>query len=190
MLPGGPGPNAVASHLPGLHVNASYRVEGPIYFGGCNGSVPSEPVVLNATATGGAPPYNFSWYFVYGSPPVTGNPVYHTFHNGGSDWVDQENVTLNVTDSAGTWLLDQVHIAGVYGPAPECVAPSQGFPVLVVGAVLAVVALVIGVLEARDRSGRNRTDPPREGKEDGPKGEPRGEPRGEPGKRSEGTPSP
>lgn len=150
--PSGPEPSS-------LHVNASYRLEAST-LGGCTDALPSESLGLNATATGGVPPYQFAWDFGDGSANATGNPVQHTFHNGGADWVDAENISLIVTDGSGATVHQDLQVPGIYGTPAKCVSPSQWTPVLVVGGVLAAVALIVGILEARDRGARKRPPAP------------------------------
>ena len=107
---------------------------------------------FRGNASGGVPPYQFSWNFGDGSPPSTEESPSHVFVRG-SGW----NVTLNVTDAAMDHASASLYVAF---PAFSCPAelvspPAYQTPFAVVLAAIVVIAAVTSILLRRRRARRN-----------------------------------
>jgi len=102
---------AQASVVP--RINATYS---PEFSESCNPYRAS--VHFFANATGGVPPYNFSWNFEDGSPVVFLQDPVHSFASPGV-----YNPVLTVTDSKG---YSNGTFLSLYLPAPPCAAPETG----------------------------------------------------------------
>jgi PKD repeat protein len=92
--------------------------EGSVLTGSCRPVTVT--VTLTGNATGGAPPYSFTWYFGPNSPLSYGRETNHTYTVPGA-----YNVTLWVLDSAN----DNASVTQpVYAPSPPCPVPVPGSP--------------------------------------------------------------
>lgn len=119
-----------------------------------NGTSPLT-VKFTASATGGLPPYNYTWNFTLGGGTAQGATVIHTFRTSFTQAFD---VTLLVTDSRGDVASEHVSIKVLAGPSVPPYSPPP--PWVLYGIVGAVVALLVTwtSLEVRGRvmSGRER----------------------------------
>lgn len=71
-------------------------------------------------ASGGVPPYAWSWDYGDGSPPASGqDPIVHTYSGGGN-----YTIRLTVTDSLGTSDTKQITVAVSAGAATASNIPS------------------------------------------------------------------
>jgi PKD repeat protein len=112
----GPGLISEARPLaPGLAANFT---EGSVLTGTCRRIAAT--VTLTGNATGGVPPYNFTWYFGPDSPLSYGRETNHTYTVPGA-----YNVTLWVLDSAKN---NASVTQPVYAPSPPCPVPVPGSP--------------------------------------------------------------
>ncbi|MDE1820928.1 MAG: PKD domain-containing protein [Euryarchaeota archaeon] len=151
-----------------------------------NGTTVEELYTLDGAAVGGTPPYRYQWTFGDGSQsPVQSNAsVNHTFRRTTGPWTFL--VTLQVSDSAGaSWnAIEAVHLhPPAYGGGPGL--PWTGSPfalgwLIVLVAVLAVAAALIGVLVRRKMQTHGQAPRRRSGITLEPADVPRG---GEPGTR-------
>lgn len=99
-------------------IQASFT-ESSVHTGTCRPF--TENVTLMGSASGGVPPYNFTWSFGSGSALSYGPETNHTYAATGS-----YNVTLSVTDSE----RDTVSVTQPVGvpPPPGCLFPIVGGP--------------------------------------------------------------
>lgn len=102
---------------------------------------PGEPVALNVSASGGLPPYRFTWSWLPNGT-ASGSDAIVSFDRPGT-----YNVTIRVSDSAGgsnetVWIVTVV-------PAPPPAGVSVGLVLLVV--IAAVAALVATAWALRRR---------------------------------------
>jgi YVTN family beta-propeller protein len=94
---------------------------------------------LYGNATGGSPPYTYSWNFGDGSPPSTLQDPEHTY-------VSFPNVaTLTVTDHQGNQSQESVTIPGVVATCPTP-APISLLPSLIVLALGTILGIVVGLV--------------------------------------------
>jgi PKD domain-containing protein len=97
---------------PASELEASFT-EGSTLTGTCQPITVT--VSLTGNATGGIPPYNFTWHFGPGSPLSYGPETNHTYDAAGT-----YNVTLSVLDSVGD-SVSAIHQVGA--PPPPCAPP-------------------------------------------------------------------
>ncbi|HLY77309.1 MAG TPA: PKD domain-containing protein [Thermoplasmata archaeon] len=101
-------------------------------------------------ASGGVPPYQFSWTFGDGSPPSTVQDPSHVFTRG-YEW----NVTLNVTDAGRTEVSASVLVLPPIFSCPAELGRSASFGgwilVGLVALIVAGAAVATRVLRRRAR---------------------------------------
>lgn len=108
---------------------------------------------LFGNASGGSPPYTFTWTFGDGTNSSTGQNVTHAYLTG-----DGWNATLIVHDSNGAQASDSV---AVYPAASSCPAeygpngPLFGIAELTLFGAL-IAAIVVGVVVVVERRARRR----------------------------------
>jgi hypothetical protein len=107
-------------------------------------------VPFNATATGGTPPYSFSWSFGDGSPNVTGQQPTHVYTNPTGGWF---KVTVTVNDSVGDHSSNHILFFPAYFscPRPECFYFPWVFTIIALGAFVVVVLAIVALWHRRRR---------------------------------------
>ncbi len=114
--------------------------------GSCNGSGVPYPVDFSGEAGGGAPPYNYTWNFRDGSPPVHLASPWHNY----THIFPPFNASLEVNDSAGNHAWSNVTIPHIECPVTK--VPSSPSDAVLYGTVVVVVAFaVVGVIVVMTR---------------------------------------
>ena len=113
-------------------------------------------ITFNATASGGTQAdYRYAWSFSDGGQ-ATGETVEHRFQGGGTF-----AVTVTVTDSAGNTAATTLNVT--LAPPPRVEPTLLGLPLLyayaLIGAVAAVLGIVLVVLYLRKREDAQRNRP-------------------------------
>ncbi len=121
--------------------------------GSCTAGFSGGNVSFSGSASGGTPPYVFSWSFGDGSPNQTGQDVSHTYGQVGA-W----RANLTVTDSQGVQAVKSVPVGLL---PPPCTTPANSSPWLLAGLlVIVVVEVVIVVLIVKKRRKSRREEAP------------------------------
>jgi outer membrane protein assembly factor BamB len=161
----------LTEHVGGVAVAAASIARGEIYVGSSDGSVLAFDVTLSASAgestasgtsplvvsfsggaTGGLPPYTYSWSFGDGGNSTSQSPPYEYSHPG------TYIVVLNVTDQAGNFSTQTLSV--LVSTAPPGKGPSTVLEVagLVAGIVVVIALYLVIVAYRRRAQGRKPAD--------------------------------